>query len=143
MRNARRFFAVCALSALSFAGTRQPPRAGMLVRSSATLPPGTYRLPSSDAAHPAITIRGWNLAVDFTGVTLRGSAESADPDTFAGLAVLVEGGENITIRNLTARGYKIVLLARGTKKLRIVGADVSYGWKARLYSLVEHESLLD
>jgi hypothetical protein len=143
MLDARRFFIAALVGSLAAAGAGQAPRAGMLIEGSRKLPPGTYRLPSIDAAHPAITIRGSNLTVDFSGVTLRGAAESADPDTFAGLAVLVDGGENVTIKNLTARGYKIGLLARGTKKLHIVGADVSYNWKARLYSLVEHESLLD
>jgi parallel beta-helix repeat protein len=121
----------------------QAPRTGMVVTASSRLPPGVYRLASTDAAHPAITIRGSNLTIDFTGTALRGASEDANPDTFTGVAVLVDGGENVTIRNLTARGYKIGVLAKGTKRLRIVGADVSYNWKARLYSLVEHESLLD
>lgn len=143
MPNARRFLVAALLGSLAVSGVNQAPRAGMLIAVSRKLPPGTYRLASSDASHPAITIRGSNLTVDFSGVTLRGAAESADPDTFSGLAVLVDGGDNVTIKNLTARGYKIGLLARGTKNLRIIGADVSYNWKARLYSVVEHESLLD
>jgi hypothetical protein len=143
MPDVRRFFVASLLGSLAFAGGDQAPRAGMLIDASSRLHPGIYRLPSSDAAHPAVTIRGSNLTVDFTGVTLRGASESADPDTFAGVAVLVDGGENVTLRNLTAHGYKIGLLAKGTKHLRVIGADVSYNWKARLYSRVEHESLLD
>src|SRR3954466_13572698 len=110
---------------------------------STTVPAGTYDLKSADRDHPAIVIRGSNLTVDFTGVTLRGAAAAADPDTFMGLAVLVDGGENVTIRNLHAHGYKIGVLARKTARLHITGADLSYNWKPRLYSLVEHESLLD
>ena len=145
MPDARRFFIVALVGSLAATGIQQSPApsAGMLIERSTKLPPGTYHLPSIDAAHPAITIRGSNLVVDFSGVTLQGATRSADPDTFTGLAVLVDGGENVTIKNLTARGYKIGLLARGTRKLRITGADVSYNWKARLYSGVEHESLLD
>ena len=74
---------------------------------------------------------------------LRGAEAGADPDTFTGVAVLVDGGENVTIKNLTARGYKIGVLARQRRELHITGADLSYNWKPRLYSLVEHESLLD
>jgi parallel beta-helix repeat protein len=121
----------------------QPSDIGVVITRSRTVPAGTYRRPSSDVAHPAIIIRGSNLTVDFSGVTLRGAGEQDDPDTFTGLGVLVDGGENVTIKNLTARGYKIGLLARSTKRLRLLNPDVSYNWKSRLYSLVEHESLLD
>jgi nitrous oxidase accessory protein NosD len=98
---------------------------------------------SVDMAHPAITVRGSNITVDFTGVTMRGAASGVDPDTFTGVAVFVDGGENVTVRNLTARGYKVGVLARRAKGLHVTGADLSYNWKARLYSLVEHESLVD
>lgn len=143
MWKVRHFLAVAALASLPAAPGPQRPGAGAVITRSQRFAPGTYRLPSTDVAHPAVTIRGSNLTVDFSGVTMRGAAATADPDTFTGLAVLVDGGENVTIRNLTAHGYKIGLLARHTKGLRIIGADVGYNWKARLYSLVEHESLLD
>jgi nitrous oxidase accessory protein NosD len=104
---------------------------------------GVYALRSPDIDHPALVVRGSNITVDFGGATLHGAAPGADPDAFTGLAVLVDGGENVTIKNLTARGYKIGILARHTTGLHVTSADLSYNWKARLYSLVEHESLLD
>jgi parallel beta-helix repeat protein len=119
------------------------PVVGTVITRTTRVPAGTYTLKSADIQHPAFVIRGSNITVDFTGVTLRGAAADADPDSFTGLAVLVDGGENVTIRNLTARGYKIGVLARKSAKLHITGANLSYNWKARLYSLVEHESLLD
>jgi hypothetical protein len=119
------------------------PVAGTVISRTTRVPAGSYTLTSADIQHPAIIIRGANITVDFTGVTLRGAAAEADPDAFTGLAVLVDGGENVTIKNLTARGYKLGVLARRSAKLHITGADLSYNWKARLYSLVEHESLLD
>lgn len=119
------------------------PAAGMVIERTMALPPGTYTLSSAGPDHPAITIRGSNITVDFAGVVLRGGPAAADPDTFTGLAVLVDGGQNVTIKNLRAHGYKIGVLARGSRNLRITHADVSYNWKPRLYSLVEHESLLD
>jgi parallel beta-helix repeat protein len=115
----------------------------MVIARTTTLPAGTYMLPSAALDRPAITIRGSDITVDFKDVVLRGAPADADPDTFAGLAVLVDGGENVTIRNLRAHGYKIAVLARGSRNLHITGADLSYNWKPRLYSLVEHESLLD
>src|SRR3954467_4478614 len=115
----------------------------MTITRTTTIAAGTYMLGSADLAHPAITIRGSNITVDFKNVVLRGRPAEADPDTFTGLAVLVDGGENVTIKNLHAHGYKIGVLARNSSKLHITGADLSYNWKPRLYSLVEHESLLD
>ena len=121
----------------------QRPSAGMVVTTSTTLPPGTYALASAGIAQPAITIRGSNLTVDFRQVILQGLPQDADPDQYTGVAVFVDGGENVTIKNLTARGYKVGILARRTRGLHITGSDLSYNWKARLYSLVEHESLAD
>src|SRR6516225_294657 len=128
---------------LLMAFVRQAGPQGIIVTRSMRLTPGVLNRASADLDHPAITIRGSNLTVDFTGVTLRGGAPDADPDTYTGLAVLVDGGENVTVRNLAAHGYKVGLLARRARGLHITGADLGYNWKARLYSLVEHESLLD
>jgi nitrous oxidase accessory protein NosD len=136
-------FALSFLIAVTLAAPPQHPMSGTVFTRTTRVPAGTYGLSSADLDHPAITIRGSNLVADFSGVTLRGAAAGADPDTFTGLAVLVDGGENVTITNLTARGYKVGILARHTQGLHITGADLSYNWKQRLYSLVEHESLLD
>ena len=105
--------------------------------------PKTYRLtaPSSlDSA--AIVIRGDGITVDFAGATLLGTAPGADPDQGAGVAIRIEGGRNITVRNATIRGYKIGILARDVRGLRLIGNDASHNWKPRLYSLIEHESLV-
>ena len=119
------------------------PASGTVISRTTRIPAGTHLLKSADLDHPVYTIRGSNITVDFTGVTLRGAPAGADPDTFTGLAVLVDGGENVTIKGLNAHGYKIGVLARKSAKLHITGANLSYNWKPRLYSLVEHESLLD
>jgi parallel beta-helix repeat protein len=119
------------------------PAAGTVISQTTRIMPGSYTVKSADLEHPAYIIRGSNITVDFTGVTLRGAAADADPDTFTGLAVLVDGGENVTIKGLAAHGYKIGVLARHSTHLHITGADLSYNWKPRLYSLVEHESLVD
>jgi parallel beta-helix repeat protein len=135
--------AAALLASIALTANVQRPEAGSVITVSRNFPPGVYRLRSVDAAHPALTVRGSDLTLDFKGVTLRGASDTADPDSFTGVAVFVDGGQNVTIRNLTARGYKIGVLAKQTKHLRILNSDVSYNWKARLYSLVEHESLVD
>lgn len=122
---------------------RDLPVTGMVISRSAALPAGTHALRSADLDHPAIVIRASNATIDFTGVVLEGALRGANPDTFTGVGVLVDGGENVTIRNLTARGYKVGILARRSNSLHITGADLSSNWKSRLYSLVEQESLVD
>ena len=133
------------LSALIGVGAAPGQRltAGAVITSTTTIPAGTYELKSPDVDHPALVIRGSDITVDFKDVVLRGAAAGADPDTFAGLAVLVDGGERVTIKNLRAHGYRIGILARNTSHLHITGADLSHNFKTRLYSLVEHESLVD
>lgn len=120
-----------------------PLRAGMVIDRSVTIRPGAYRLSSTGLDRPAIVIRGRDIVVDFSGVELIGSAAGVAPDGFAGLAILIDGGERIEIRNARIRGYKVGMLARNVTGLRLTGNDVSHNWKQRLYSRVEKESLVD
>ena len=121
-----------------------PLTAGMVIERSITVRPGTYRLAASaDLKTPALTIRGENIVVDFNGATLMGSAASADPDQFAGVGILVDGGHRITVRGATIRGYKVGILARNSADLHLTRNDLSYNWKQRLHSGIEKESLVD
>jgi nitrous oxidase accessory protein NosD len=121
-----------------------PLTAGMVIDRSITVRPGVYRLAAaSDLRTPAITIRGTNITIDFNGATLAGAAQTADPDTFAGVGVLIDGGSKVTIRNAVIRGYKVGILARRSPNLHLTHNDLSYNWKQRLYSGIEKESLVD
>jgi nitrous oxidase accessory protein NosD len=116
---------------------------GLVITRSTTVRPGRYELPASDLKTPAITVRGENITVDFAGATLAGGADGADPDSYDGLGILIDGGRGVTIRHLTVRGYKVGLLARRSSDLRLTENDLSYNWKQRLYSGIEKESLVD
>jgi len=119
-------------------------RPGLVITRSVRVRPQEYSLPapaSLDSA--AIVIRGDGITVDFTGVTLRGAPAGAAPDQGAGVAIRIAGGRNITVRNAKLRGYRIGILAEGTRGLTLTGNDASHNWKPRLYSLIEHESLVD
>ena len=116
---------------------------GMVITRSTTIRPGTYRLKSASMDTSLIVVRGDNITVNFAGVNLVGAGEDSDPDQAAGLAILVDGGSNVTIRGAHIRGYKVAIRARGTRNLRLLDNDLSYNWKPRLYSGVEHESLVD
>lgn len=134
-------------AAVTAVGQQQTPielRSGLVITSSVSVLPRTYRLAapaSMDSA--AITIRGENITVDFAGAVLRGDEEHSDPDLDSGVAVRIDGGRNIRILHAHIRGYRIAILARGTQGLDLVDNDVSYNWKPRLFSLTEHESLVD
>ena len=125
-------------------GAQPQPQVGLVITSSARLRPGIYRLDApADTATAVITVRGSDITLDLRGVELRGSDVGADPDRAAGIAILVDGGSNVTIRNAHIRGYRFAIVARGTRNLRIIDSDLSFNWKPRLYSIVEHESLAD
>ena len=119
-------------------------QAGMVITRSTRLRPGTYSLPAP--GHPdsaLIIVRGDSLTLDLTGVVLEGMPPLSDPDQASGIAIRVEGGRNVRIVGARIRGYKIGIFARGTRGLEIRGSDLSHNWKPRLFSLVEHESLVD
>ncbi|HTF56183.1 MAG TPA: right-handed parallel beta-helix repeat-containing protein [Planctomycetota bacterium] len=77
---------------------------------------------------------------DFTGVTLEGSPEGTAPDAFAGTAIVIDGGRDITIRNARIRGFKVAIHARGVERLTIEGCDLSGNWRQRLNSTPEAEA---
>ncbi len=117
---------------------------GMVITRSVRIEPGTYTAPAATSPDSAlITVRGDDLTVDMTGVELIGAPAGGDPDLATGVALRIEGGDDVTIRGATIRGYRVGILARGTRELSLVGNDVSYNWKPRLFSLVAHESLVD
>jgi nitrous oxidase accessory protein NosD len=117
---------------------------GLVITRSVRVAPRVYRLRaprSLDSA--AVVIRGNNIVVDFAGASLDGAPAGSDPDAGAGVALRIDGGDNIRIANARIRGYKVGILARGTRRLTLLNNDLSDNWKPRLFSLVEHESLVD
>lgn len=123
------------------ASPRVPYRPGMVVLRSVTLRPGVYAAPAGDSA--AIVVRGEGITLDLTGVELVGSPDRRRPDHFVGIAIRIDGGRDVTVKGARLRGYKVGILARGTRGLRLLDNDLSYNWRPRLYSGVERESLAD
>ncbi|MEO8138471.1 MAG: right-handed parallel beta-helix repeat-containing protein [Gemmatimonadota bacterium] len=117
---------------------------GMVITRSVRIAPGHYALTAPAALDSAcVTIRGENLSVDFSGAAMDGSAPGATPDRADGVAIRVSGGRNVRLLNARIRGYRVAILARDTRGLTIENSDLSHNWKPRLYSLIEHESLVD
>ena len=119
-------------------------RRGLVITRSVRIAPRTYRLSAPASLDSAvITIRGDDVTVDFAGARMEGLGPESDPDLAQGVAVRVEGGRNVRILHATIHGYRVGILARGTRGLELLDDDVSHTWKPRLFSLVEHESLVD
>ncbi|HEX6629106.1 MAG TPA: right-handed parallel beta-helix repeat-containing protein [Gemmatimonadaceae bacterium] len=117
---------------------------GLVITTSARVVSRVYELPSIvPADSPIIVIRGDNVTVDFAGATMEGTPRDSNPDLARGVAILVDHGHNVRILNARVRGYKIGILALGTVNLTLIDNDLSYNWKPRLFSVIEHESLID
>ncbi len=91
---------------------------------------------------PVVVIRGDNITVDFGGGTIQGSPLTTEPDERMGQAIEVVGN-NVTIKNVNVHGYKVGLIARNAKGLKILDSDFSYNWKQHLKSDKEKEDGAD
>ena len=119
-------------------------RPGLVITSSARIARRVYQLPANVSVDSSvIVIRGHDITVDFDGAEMRGTSLAADPDQAAGVAIRIDGGRNVRVLNARVRGYRVGLMAVGTQRLVLIDNDMSNNWKPRLFSLVEHESLVD
>jgi nitrous oxidase accessory protein NosD len=139
---------LCALAAATPPAQDAPPEIslapGIAIDRSVRIKPGRYPIEASaDLTKPAIIVRGDNITIDFQKAELVGGSEEADPDTYRGVGILIDGGSRVTIRNAVIRGYKVGILARKSPDLHLTRNDLSYNWKQRLYSGIEKESLVD
>ena len=103
----------------------------MVVTHSVRIAPGRYLAPAGDSG--AITVRGSNITVDLRGVELIGSNNRHNPDTFAGIAIRIEGGKQVTVRGARIRGFKVGIIARGVT-IALDDNDVSATGAQRLYA---------
>lgn len=114
---------------------------GMVLTSSARVAPGSYPAPAEGGA--ALVIRGDSITVDMRGVELVGTASREHPDSFAGVGMMIDGGNGITIRGGQLRGYRVAIVAHRVNGLRLHDLDLSYNYRPRLFSGIEKESLID
>ena len=136
-----RFLSLFLLLPLTLQAQGVPFQVGMVVTHSTRIAPGTYQVAPGEG--PAITVRGDSVTLDLRGVELVGNPDRERPDQFTGIAVLVDSGSVVTVRGARIRGFKVGILARGTRGLSLLGNDLSDNYRPRLYSRIEHESLAD
>lgn len=118
---------------------------GLLITESTVFQPGRYELnaPDTSLENALITVRGQNITLDFGGVEINGSNDVEWPNEFYGLCLKIEEGQNITIKNLKARGFKVALMATGVDSLQLIDCDFSYNYRQRLGSTREREDIND
>lgn len=115
---------------------------GMVITSNTLIKKTDYHLKSTDISKPVILIKGDGITVDFNGAKLIGSSEGEYPDAYEGLSIKVLGN-NVVIKNVTVRGYKVGLLAKDSKNINISKSDFSYNYKQHLRSNQEREDISD
>lgn len=119
-------------------------KAGMKITTSVKVRKAVYSLNAkTDLTSPLIEITGENIVVDFNDAILRGSVDKQMPNEFYGLAILIKGGKNITIKNLNARGYKVALMGRDVEGLTIENCNLSYNYRQKLNSTQQKEDISD
>jgi len=117
---------------------------GMTINKSMTFLPKTFKINAGDSTNqPVIVIEGNDIVVDFNGAIIQGSNNKKAPSEFYGLGILIKGGQNITIKNLTLKGYKWGLMGVGVDSLKLINCDFSYNYRERLASNWEKEDLKD
>lgn len=116
---------------------------GMRISKSIKIKKGLYLVEAPvDTSLAVILIEGNNLVIDFNEAELRGGAGKL-PDAFYGVAIRISNSKKVTIRNLSARGYKVALLARNVEDLTIENCDFSYNYRQHLNSTQEKEDISD
>lgn len=134
------FISLCLLSAAQEIVLRK----GLVITTSSKIKKGTYKFDGFDSLNRSvIVIEGNNITVDFNQAVLKGSNRKQRPDEFFGVAIQIKNGSNITIKNLTAKGYKVALLARNVEGLKIENCDFSYNYRQHLNSTQEKEDIAD
>ena len=83
-----------------------------------------------------------NLTVEFAPTPLRGAPADADPDTLAGIGIVVTGSF-VTLRGAHVHGYRVGIHAREAEELVIEGCDVSDNFRQRLRSTPLREDPAD
>jgi parallel beta-helix repeat (two copies) len=117
---------------------------GMIIRSSVKIIKADYKINGDTSLRESvIIIDGNDIIVDFNGAELKGSNNKLQPNEFYGCAIIIKGGKNITIKNATIRGFKVVVIGRGVENLTIENCNFSYNYRQKLHSNRLREDVSD
>jgi len=133
------------LSVLVSMSQDRPLVKGMKITKTIRVKKGVYSLAGSTGKDSyVILIEGNNIVVDFNNATLSGANSGVTkPDAFIGVCIVIRNSNNVTIKNVKAKGYKIALRAFGVNKLTLDNCDFSYNYRKQLNSGQEKEDVSD
>lgn len=117
---------------------------GMIISHSVTIKKTIYKINANhNLNNGIIEIKGNNITVDFDGSELESKTNKNLPDQFYGLAIYIQGGKNITIKNATIKGFKVAIIGKDVDNLTIENCNFSYNFRQHLNSNRRREDLSD
>lgn len=116
----------------------------LVITSSINVIAKDYKIAADTSRNKAVLfIEGNNITIDFKKTVLTGSTGKTAPDEFYGTAIIIKNSKNVTIRNLSVRGYKIAVRVENTDGLHLENCDFSYNYRQHLNSTTEYEDISD
>lgn len=117
---------------------------GIVIRHSVKIKNKVYHFEGDDPLSTApVVIQGNDITIDFNGAVIKGSLDYENPDKFKGTGIIIKSGRNITLKNVTIKGFKVGIRAQGINGLKITGGDFSYNFRQHLNSTRQKEDLAD
>ncbi len=103
----------------------QPLARGITLQESGRVRTGTYLIPNlSEEEGPVVTIRGRYIDLDFQGAVLQGMSNLEMGQPLTGTGVCLDQASQITLRNLTVRGYAVGLECKSCLDLTLVNVHL-------------------
>jgi hypothetical protein len=122
----------------------KPLTKAMKITKSVKIKKAVYKLDAFDSLNKGvIIIEGNDIVVDFNNAVLKGSNLKKKPDEFFGAAIIIRNSERVTVKNLTAKGYKAALLADNAGSLTLENCNFSYNYRRQLQSTSVKENEAD
>ena len=78
-----------------------------------------------------------------TDARLEGAPRDCRPDSYQGYGIRINGQSNVTIRNVSIRGFRTAFWATNTDGLTLEGIDASDNWRSHLKSTPSAEDAGD
>jgi len=97
-----------------------------IISTSELVKKGVYLRPVPDNAS-AVTIHGSHLTIDFQKATIAGDRSvSAGLEDQVGVGLLVEGCNDVTIKNANVYGYRFNIVVRNSTHIKLLNCDASF-----------------
>ncbi|MFK7948880.1 MAG: right-handed parallel beta-helix repeat-containing protein [Saprospiraceae bacterium] len=124
-------FAKCQLESKTIDNQNIIPQKGLVINESTSFKNGVYQLIATEDLHERIiNIEGDSIEVDFNNLTLIGTDDLTKPDAFKGVAIQIQNGKHITIKNLNVKGYRNALRIYNVQHLTIENCNFSFNYRA-------------